>query len=131
MDKLLLEIVSADRSFLRREVDSVRLPGVEGEFGVLPGHAPMIACIEIGVLRYRVGDRMTKVAVGGGFFEVYENHATVLVETAESREDIDVARARRAKERAQGTLRKNLSEEEHIRVEAALRRALARLSASE
>ena len=131
MDKLLLEIVSADKSFLRREVDSVRLPGVKGDFGILPGHAPMIACIDIGVLRYRVNDKMTKVAVGGGFLEVYRNHVSVLVETAESREDIDVTRARRAREVAAGQLRKNLSDEEHLKMEAALRKALARIRVAE
>jgi len=131
MDKLVLEIVSVDKLFLKREVDSVRAPGVEGEFGIFAGHAPMIACLDIGVLRYRVGDKMIKVAVGGGFLEVYANQVTVLVDTAESREDIDVARARRAKEKASGELRKNLSDEEHIKVEAALRKALARLKVSE
>ena len=131
MDKLMLEIVSADKSFLKREVDAVRAPGVKGDFGILPGHAPMIACIDIGVLRYRVNDKMTKVAVGGGFLEVYEDKVSVLVDTAESREDIDVARARRAKERAAGKLRKNLSDEEHLKIEAALRRALTRINVAE
>ncbi len=131
MDKLLLEIVSADKSFLRKEVDAVRAPGVKGDFGILPGHAPMIACIDIGVLRYRLNDKMTKVAVGGGFLEIFENKVSVLVDTAESREDIDVARARRAKEKAAGKLRKNLSDDEHIKMEAALRKALTRINVAE
>ncbi|QRN84988.1 F0F1 ATP synthase subunit epsilon [Clostridia bacterium] len=131
MDKLLLEIVSADKLFLRKEVDAVRAPGIEGDFGILAGHAPMIACIDIGVLRYRLNEKMTKVAVGGGFLEIFENKVSVLVDTAESREDIDVARARKAKEKAVGNLRKNLSEEEHLKMEAALRKALARITVAE
>jgi F-type H+-transporting ATPase subunit epsilon len=131
MDKLLLEIVSADKSFLKKEVDAVRAPGVKGDFGILPGHAPMIACIDIGVLRYRLNDKMIKVAVGGGFLEIFENKVSVLVDTAESREDIDVARAKKAKEKAAGKLRKNLSDDEHLKMEAALRKALARINVAE
>lgn len=129
--KLQLDIVSAYRPVLSMEVDSVRLPGVEGEFGILPGHAPMIACLDIGVLRYRVLDKMVKVALGGGFIEIFEDQVTVLAETAESREDIDLARARRAKERAAEKLRKKLDRKEHMRAEAALRRAIARIKAGE
>lgn len=131
MDKLLLEIVSADKSFLKKEVDSVRAPGVKGDFGIMAGHAPMIACIDIGVLRYRLNDKLTKVAVGGGFLEVFADKVSVLVDTVESREDIDMARARKAKERAAGKLRKNLSDDEHLKMEAALRKALARINVAE
>lgn len=131
MDKLTLHIVSADEDFLTLEVDSVRLPGMEGDFGVLRGHAPLIACLDIGVVRYYRQEKMTKVAVGGGFVEVLDDRITVLVETAESREDIDLARARRDKERAEGSLRTRLSQEDFLRAEAALRKALTRISVGE
>lgn len=129
--KLRLDIVSADEHFLSKEVDSVRAPGVEGDFGILAGHVPLIACLNIGVLRYRHHEKMTKVAVGGGFLEVLNDQVTVLVETAESREDIDMARARRDKERAESSLKKQLSREEYSRAEAALRKAVARIQVGE
>ncbi len=131
MSKLTLQVVAAASRVLSREVDSVRLPGISGEFGILPGHAPMICVLDIGVLRYTVNGKMTKVALGGGFLEVKDNLVTVLVETAETREAIDVTRARRAAEHARGSLKGGYSSREAAEAEAALRRALARLQAAQ
>ncbi len=82
-----------------KSVDIVAAPGVEGEFGVLANHAPMVAAVKIGPLRYRVGDREEWVAISGGFCKVLGNKITFLVEAAEKAYEIDVERALRAKER--------------------------------
>jgi F-type H+-transporting ATPase subunit epsilon len=82
--KLLLEIVTPDRALVREEVDEVQLPGAEGYFGVLPGHAPLLAMLKAGELWYRIGAQKPTVPVTGGFVEVLPDRVTVLAEVAES-----------------------------------------------
>jgi len=134
MARILLEIITPERTVVREEVDIVTAPGVEGEFGVLANHAPMVAAIKIGPLRYRVGDREEWVAVSGGFCKVSGNKITFLVEAAEKAYEIDVERALRAKERAEKRLQEYLTKREEIdyaRARAALQRALTRLLVAE
>jgi F-type H+-transporting ATPase subunit epsilon len=134
MAKILLEIVTPDRVVVSEEVDIVTAPGVEGEFGVLANHAPMIAAVKIGPLHYRVGDREEWVAISGGFCEVSRNKITFLVEAAERAYEIDVERALRAKERAEKRIQAYLARTEEIdyaRARAALQRALTRLYVAE
>jgi F-type H+-transporting ATPase subunit epsilon len=95
-----LEIVTPAGVVLREQVDEVEAPGVEGHFGVLPGHRPFMSQLRAGELRYRVGKQNQYVAVHWGFAEVLPNKVTVLVETAELAEDIDLQRAESAKARA-------------------------------
>src|SRR5687767_569601 len=99
--KLLLEIVTPDRSLVREDVDEVELPGSEGYFGVLPGHTPLLATLKVGELWYRVGQQKRYLAVAGGFVEVLPDRVTVLAQVGERAEDIDVARAEAAKRRAE------------------------------
>lgn len=134
MAKILLEIVTPDRVVVSEEVDIVTAPGVEGEFGVLANHAPMIAALKIGPLHYRVGDKEEWVAISGGFCEVSKNKITFLVEAAEKAYEIDVERALRAKERAEKRIQAYLAKTEEIdyaRARAALQRALTRLYVAE
>lgn len=134
MARILLEIVTPDRVVVSEEVDIVTAPGVEGEFGVLANHAPMVAAIKIGPLHYRVGDKEEWVAISGGFCEVSKNKITFLVEAAEKAYEIDVERALRAKERAEKRIQAYLAKTEEIdyaRARAALQRALTRLYVAE
>ncbi len=99
--KLTLEIVTPDRSLVNEEVDEVQLPGAEGYFGVLPGHTPLLATLQVGELWYRVGQEKHYLAVAFGFVEVLPDRVTVLAQIAERAQEIDVARAEAAKRRAE------------------------------
>jgi F-type H+-transporting ATPase subunit epsilon len=109
-------------------VDEVVVPGSEGYFGVLPGHAPLLATLGIGELTYRIGRDEHHVAVACGFAEVRNDKVIVLADTAELPPDIDRARAERARERAEQRLSGRTQEEiDYVRASAALARALIRL----
>ena len=99
--KLTLEIVTPDRALVSVQVDEVVLPGSEGYFGVLPGHSPLLASLQVGELWYRIGHEKYYLAVAFGFAEVLPDHVTVLARIAEKAEDINVARAEAAKKRAE------------------------------
>jgi F-type H+-transporting ATPase subunit epsilon len=102
--KLTLEIVTPDRALLREEVDEVVVPGSEGEFGVLPGHTPLLSTLKIGELWYRQGQEKHYLAVAFGFVEVLPDRVTVLAQVGERAQEIDVQRAERAKQRAEQRL---------------------------
>jgi F-type H+-transporting ATPase subunit epsilon len=102
--KLTLEIVTPDRALLREEVDEVVVPGSEGEFGVLPGHTPLLSMLKIGELWYRQGQEKHFLAVAYGFVEVLPDRVTVLAQVGERAQEIDIARAERAKQRAEQRL---------------------------
>jgi F-type H+-transporting ATPase subunit epsilon len=99
--KLTLEIVTPDRSLVTEQVDEVELPGSQGYFGVLPGHTPLLATLQVGELWYRIGDTKYFLAIAFGFAEVLPERVTVLAQIAEKAEEIDVARAEAAKRRAE------------------------------
>ncbi|HEY8911661.1 MAG TPA: F0F1 ATP synthase subunit epsilon [Desulfosporosinus sp.] len=126
-----LRIVSPEGDVLNEEVEFVVLPGVSGELGILPNHAALIAGLDIGVIRYTLDGANNRVAIAGGFVEVVDNSAVVLADTAELSEDIDLARAVNAKERAEKRLATSSNETDLRRAEYALRRASARINASE
>jgi F-type H+-transporting ATPase subunit epsilon len=127
---LRLQIVTPQQPVVDAEVDSVRVPGREGEFGVLEGHEPFLAAIAPGVVRYRSGNAEESIAVSGGFAEVTQDHVTLLARTAEPAADIDRARAEAARTRAQEELRgSDSSSEEAAMLEASVARASARLRA--
>jgi len=102
--KLTLEIVTPDRALLREEVDEVVVPGSQGEFGVLPGHTPLLSTLKIGELWYRQGQERHYLAVAFGFVEVLPDRVTVLAQVGERAQEIDVQRAERAKQRAEQRL---------------------------
>jgi F-type H+-transporting ATPase subunit epsilon len=129
--KIVMEVVSPERLVLREEVDSLVAPGSNGYLGILPGHAPLVTGLAPGVLEYKIEGKENKLAISGGFMEVYENKATILADTAERKEEIDLERAKRAKERAEKRLRERPEGLDVQRAELALRRALARIKAAE
>lgn len=128
----MLEIITPEEILLREEVQFVVVPETQGELGVLKNHAPMIAALNIGVLRYTdASGAVKKVAISGGFMEVIYNEARVLAETAERGEEIDVLRAKEALERAKRRLDQRDESIDFARAQRALQRAIARLKAAD
>jgi F-type H+-transporting ATPase subunit epsilon len=113
-------------------VEEVTIPGTEGEFGVLKGHASLLSSIEVGELNFTKDGKKTFYAAGTGYAEVTSSKVTVLLETAERSDMIDKARAQRAKENAETKLAKMSKEEtDYEYMRAALYRAITRLSVAE
>lgn len=130
--RIRLELVTPERLLVSQEVDEVIAPGYEGEFGVLPEHTQYLAILRIGVLRYRTGDRVQKVAVGGGFAEVTPERVVVMADVAEKAEEIDVERARQAHARAEAALKDlSMDDAQYYKMYSALQRALVRMAAAE
>jgi len=128
-----LDLVTPEKTVLSEDVDEVIVPGYEGEFGVLPEHTQFLSIVKVGVLRYRKGTEWHKVALGGGFAEVTPERVVVLADTAERADEIDLERARRAKERAEEALKKDLSveDETYEKASGAMQRAITRISVKE
>ena len=127
-DKITLRVVTPSRLLLDEEVDEVTAPGELGEFGVLPNHIAFLSNLVPGEMSYRQGASKKILAVGGGYAEVLDNVMTVLAPAAEFADEIDTARAQRAKERAERLLAElNREEKDWEIAETALRRALIRL----
>ena len=127
-DHLTLEIATPVRLAVSETVDEVVVPGIEGYFGVLPGHAPFLTTLGIGEVMYRVGRDERYLAVSSGFAEVRNDKVIVLADTAERPEEIDRTRAERARARAEQRLSgRSQDDVDFARAAAALARALARL----
>lgn len=127
----MVEIVTPEEILFRDEVQFLVAPGTEGELGILRNHAPLVGALKIGVLRYKdPNGNQKKMAVSGGFMEVVDNVARVLAETAEQGENVDVLRAKQAKERAEKRLQARDETINALRAEMALKRAIARLKAA-
>lgn len=122
-----LQIVSADRSLVNETVDEVEIPGAEGYFGVLAGHTPLLALLGTGELWYRQGTNLTYLHIAGGFAEVQPDRVTILAQTAERAEEIDVARAEAARKRAEERLSSAHPDMDFERARAALLKSLIRL----
>jgi F-type H+-transporting ATPase subunit epsilon len=127
-DKIRLEVVTPYRQVVDEVVDEVIAPGVEGQFGVLPGHTPFLAKVRIGDLIYRKGNQMFHVAVTNGYSEVGYHHVIALLDAAELPQEIDVERAERALKRAEERLTALSPEDKSFFEErTALERALNRI----
>ena len=124
---LVLELATPMRLVVSEEVDEVVAPGVEGYFGVLPGHAPFLTTLGIGEVMYRAGRDERYLAVAGGFAEVRNDKVIVLAENAERPDEIDRERAQRARERAERRLTGREGDIDFARAQAALARAHIRL----
>jgi len=123
-----VSVIAPDRVVFEGKIESMVAPGSEGYFGVLAGHAPMVAELGWGELKLRTqGGDERYYAVARGFVEVGWDRVTVLVDSAEAAEEIDVDRAQAARERAERRLRARSENVDEARAEAALRRALNRL----
>jgi len=131
-DELMLEVVTPEAMVFSGNVEEVTIPGTEGEFGVLKGHASLLSSIEVGELNFTKDGKKTFYAAGTGYAEVTSSKVTVLLETAERSDLIDKARAQRAKENAESTLSKMSKEDDQYEyMRAALFRAITRLSVAE
>ena len=134
-DALTLRVITPEKIALDQSVSSVRIPGVDGSIGILPRHAPMIAALDVGTMRYRSGGREERMFVSGGFAEVRDNTVRVVSQAGEKPEEIDEARAREAEARARERLSQTRVLEgepiDLLRAEAALKRALMRLQTRE
>jgi F-type H+-transporting ATPase subunit epsilon len=127
-EKLRLDMVTPYKQVLSQDVDEVTAPGTVGEFGILPGHTPLLTTLKIGELSYRQGGEIFHVAVNWGYVEVEEDKVTVLVETAEPADEIDLERAKAALGRAEEALRKLSPEDrEFLSQQAAVERAMIRI----
>ncbi len=127
---LRLDVVTPSRLVVSEEIAELVAPGSEGYFGVLPGHLPFITTLKMGELTYWKGREEHHLAVSRGYAEVHSDSVHILADAAERAEEIDVQRAERSRERAEGRLREWAAGNEEIdaaRAEAALYRALARL----
>jgi F-type H+-transporting ATPase subunit epsilon len=128
-ERLTLELATPTRLVVTTEVDEVVVPGSMGYFGVLPGHAPLLATLGIGELTYRIGREEYHVAMSGGFAEVRNDKVIILADVAEAPGDIDRARAERARDRAEARVSGRASQDEidYARAMCALARALTRI----
>ncbi len=126
-NRIQLDIVTPDKVAFSGQVEEVNLSGALGDFGVLPGHTPFLSQLRIGPMHFRQEGRVQWFALNRGIAEVTPQKVTVLVQTAESKEEIDVNRAEAARKRAEERLRERREGIDTARAEAALQRALARL----
>ena len=122
-----LEIVTPDRILVAEQVDEVQVPGSEGYFGVLPGHAPLLASLSVGELWYRVGQEKHYLAIAFGFAEVLPDRVTVLARIAEREQDIDMARAEAAMARAEKRIGEPRTDIDFERARIAMMKSLIRL----
>jgi F-type H+-transporting ATPase subunit epsilon len=125
--RLQLQIVSADRLLVNETVDEVEIPGADGYFGVLPGHTPMLATLQVGELWYRQGQDKHYLAIAFGFAEVQPDRVTILAQIAERADEIDVARAETAKRRAEERLARPVADLDFERARIAMMKSLIRL----
>ena len=129
---LLLEIVTPERLAYSDTVDSVQLPGSEGELGVLPHHAPLVAMLGVGELRIRKGGTEESFAIAGGFLQVRPDRVVVMAETADMASEIDLAKAQEARREAERALEGAATDEVNLAAaRAALQQALLRIRVAE
>jgi F-type H+-transporting ATPase subunit epsilon len=130
MSLLHVAIVTIERLVYDADAEMVLLPSVDGQLGILPKHTPLITRLTWGELRIRKGGHDEVFAVSGGFVEVLPDRVTVLADTAERADEIDVQRAAAARARAADLMQQRLGKQEFLQAEAALRRSLVRLRVS-
>ena len=125
------EIVSQDRQVYAGDADMVIVPGVQGEMGILPNHAPLLSNLKYGILRVRYQGQEEIFTIAGGVIEIQPDFVTVMADAAENVLEIDVIRADAAKRRAEEILKQGLPPESdaYLKIESALRRSNLRLEA--
>jgi F-type H+-transporting ATPase subunit epsilon len=132
MKTIKVTVVTPDGPVYESDVEMVSTKAQSGELGILPGHIPMVAPLQIGAVRLKKEGKTEYVAVSGGFLEVRPDQVTILAQAAETSDEIDVERAKRAKERAEERLRaQNQENIDFKRAELALKRAINRISVAE
>ena len=132
MDTFGLRIISSDGIFYEGRCRKLVIPASDGEMGILPNHENMVIALSIGIGKLEIQEgKWQEVAFGQGFAEVVKNRVTLIVDTAEKPEDIDVRLAREQKEQAQEQLRQKQSIQEYYHTQASLARAMNRLKLSQ
>ncbi|HEY49219.1 MAG TPA: F0F1 ATP synthase subunit epsilon [Dehalococcoidia bacterium] len=131
MPKVTFEIVTAERIVYTDDVDVVAAPGIEGQLGILPQHAPLMTMLQPGELMVRKDGEEQSIFVSGGYLEVQGNKVTVLADTAERAEEIDTERAEEARRRAERRMALPPDQVDHARAQAALLRSLVRLKVAQ
>ena len=123
---LHLQIVSADRLLVQDDVDEVEVPAEDGYLGILPGHTPLLALLQVGELWYRKGPEKFYLSIAFGFAEVQPDRVAILAEIAERADEIDTARAEAAKRRAEERLSKPVGDMDFERARISLLKSLIR-----
>jgi F-type H+-transporting ATPase subunit epsilon len=131
MDSFQLEIVTPEKMVVRDNAESVQIPGLDGYLGILPGHAPLITELGAGEIIYRANGQTHSFCVAWGFAEVLQDRVTVLAETVERCDEIDVSRAQRALARAEESLRSAQTPDDFSRATGKLRVAQARIEVAQ
>jgi len=126
-DTFQLEIVTPEKMVVKDMADEMQIPGKDGYLGILPGHAPLITELAVGEISYRKGGQTYFLSVAWGFAEVLPDKVTILAETAERPQEIDVKRAQESKQRAEEALKNGKTEDDFTHAEDALMRAETRL----
>ena len=129
-DSFELELVTPERQLVKERVEEAQIPGKNGYLGVLAGHAPLLTELGTGAMYYVIGGRRRYLSLAGGFAEVQPDHVRILADASERAEEIDVERARKARERAQQQLSNPASGADPAATLSALARAEARLEAA-
>ncbi len=128
MSEFSLKIIATNKIVYEGKATSVTIPTTDGEHGILAHHEDMIIAIIMGELRFTMADgEIARVLVGNGFIQIANNRVLILVESAERPEEIDVRRAKEARQRAEERLRQKMSQREYYHSQAALARALQRI----
>jgi F-type H+-transporting ATPase subunit epsilon len=132
MKTIKVSIVTPDGPVYESDVEMVSTKAKSGELGILPGHIPLVAPLEIGAVRLKKDGKTELIAVSGGFLEVRPEQVTILAQSAETSSEIDVERAQKAKERAEQRMKDHqVQQTDFKRAELALQRAINRLAVSE
>lgn len=127
MAQFTLEIVTPDRKFFEEEVDMVVVRGVEGDIGILKNHTPLVTPLDIGRIKIKQNDKTREAAIAGGYVEIRKHKTTIITDSAEWPDEIDLERAKAAKERAEKRMNSE-SELDLVRAQVALRKALNRIN---
>ena len=130
-DTFQLEIVTPEKMVVKDVAEEMQIPGKNGYLGILPVHAPLITELAVGEITYRHGSETHHLAVAWGFAEVLQDKVTVLAETCERADEIDVQRAEKSKQRAEERLKSGSTEIDYPRAEMALQKAETRLDVAE
>ena len=130
-DTFQLEIVTPEKMVVREPAEEMQIPGKDGYLGILPGHAPLITELGVGEISYRNGGQTRHLAVAWGFAEVLPDKVTILAETAERAQEIDVDRAQRAKQKAEQELKSGSADVDYNEAGAALQRAETRIEVAQ
>lgn len=125
--KLTLEVVTPEKVVISEEVDEVVLPGIEGEFGVLPGHIPFLTALKVGAMYYKKGEESEYLALSWGYVEVASDRVMVLAETAEKATEIDTKRAEDSRQAAEKILTAGKEDVEYEKAQVRLEKSVIRI----